>query len=218
MEKWKVPSCLPCNNEYSAIEQDLLLRVGLCIDPNAVESAGVVSKVLRSINPDLAKGERERKAREAKRAKLARRLLQGTDIAPTSIYPNFEEKWGRAPQQQIGIPIPKKGVDRLFHKIIRGIVFLRDGKFLEPPYSIDLYPLKDPDTTVFTDLLDKYAQIYSHPPGVVVRRAVAHEDAASSIYEIVIWGVFKTYATVTSSEPDPTVEVDARKRSARRSP
>lgn len=205
LEKWKVPVCLPCNNEYSAIEQDLLLRVGLCIDPHAVESAGIVPKVLRSLNPNMAESNRERKAREAKRAQILRQLLQGTDVVSTAIYPNFEEKWGRPPEQQIGVPIPKKAVDRLFEKIIRGIVFLQDGRFIEPPYSIDLYPLKEEDAPVFTDPLNKFGKIYSRPPGVVVRRAVAHEDGVSSIFEIVIWGLFKTYAVVTASEPKATL-------------
>ena len=29
LEKWKVPSCKRCNNEYSFYEQDLLIRLGL---------------------------------------------------------------------------------------------------------------------------------------------------------------------------------------------
>jgi hypothetical protein len=29
MEKWKVPSCIPCNHEFSKTEQDLLIRLGL---------------------------------------------------------------------------------------------------------------------------------------------------------------------------------------------
>ena len=180
-----------------------MLRVGICIDPRNFESAGVVPKILRSLNPDLAKNQREKRAREAKRAKLLRQLLHGTDIVANAVYPNFEEKWGRPPEQQLAIPIPKKGVDRLFEKIVRGITFLDDGRFIEPPYSIDLYPLREEQSAPFTDALNRFGKIYARSPGVVVCRAVASEDGISAIYEVVIWGMFKTYATVMTRESIP---------------
>jgi hypothetical protein len=34
-------------------------------------------------------------------------------------------------------------------------------------------------------------------PGVVVRRAVAHDDRLCSLFEITFWKQFKTYASVT---------------------
>lgn len=210
LEKWKIPACRPCNQEYSQIEQDLLLRVGLCIDPNALESAGVVPKVLRSLNPAYAKDERDRNAREAKRAQILRQLLKGSDIPETAIYPNFEEKWGRRPDQQMGVPIRVRSVHRLFEKIVRGIFYLEDGKFVELPYAIDLYPLRDQHSEIFTSLLDRFGQLYAREPGIIVRRAVAHEDRMSSIFEIEIWQMFRTYAVVTTSEPNPALNLDAR--------
>lgn len=94
IEKWKIPACEPCNKEYGVREQDLMILIGLCIDPHAIESAGIVPKVLRSLNPELAKNEKDRGAREAKRTQVLKRLLKGTDIPSNAIYPRFEEKWG----------------------------------------------------------------------------------------------------------------------------
>ncbi len=208
IEKWKIPACEPCNKEYGVREQDLMIFIGLCIDPHAIESAGIVPKVLRSLKPELAKNERDRRAREAKRTQVLKRLLKGSDIPSKAIYPRFEEKWGRSPEQQIAVPIPKNSVDRLFEKIIRGLVYIEDGRFIEPPYTVDLYPLHEYHATEFTSLLEKFGKVHARGPGIVVRRAVAPEDGLSAIYEITIWGMFQTYATVTKSEPNLSLSSD----------
>jgi hypothetical protein len=195
--KWQIPACLPCNQEYGGIEQDLLLRVGLCIDPHAFESGGIVPKVLRSLDPRYAKNEKDRRAREAKRSEILRQLLKRSDIPQTAVFPNFEEKWGRPPERQEGVPIPARSMHQLFEKIVRGIFYLEDRKFIEPPYSVDLYPLRNEHSTVFTSLLDRFGQVYAREPGIVVRRAVAQEDGISSVFEIEIWRCFKMYAVAS---------------------
>lgn len=48
LEKWKIPACETCNREYGTLEHDLMLKIGLCLDPDTQESAGIVEKVLRS--------------------------------------------------------------------------------------------------------------------------------------------------------------------------
>jgi hypothetical protein len=135
--------------------------------------------------------------------------LKGSDIPSNAIYPRFGEKWGRLPDQQDPVLIPKNSVDRLFEKIIRGLVYIEDGRFIEPPHTVDLFPLQEHDATVFTSLLDKFGKVHARGPGIVVRRAVAPEDGLSAIYEITIWGMFQTYATVTKSEPNPSLNPDA---------
>ena len=215
IEKWKIPACESCNKEYGVLEQDLMLRLGLCIDPNAFESTGVVPKVLRSLDPKLAKNDKDRRAREAKRDQILKQVLKGTDIPLSAVYPRFEERWGRPPENQVAVPLPKKSVDRLFEKVIRGLAYLENGCFIEPPHTVALYPLGENDTPVFTSLLDKFGKVHARGPGIVVRRAVAPEDGLSAIYEITIWGMFQTYAVVLGSEPNPSPNADAREQAAR---
>ena len=215
IEKWKIPACQPCNKDYGVLEQDLMIRVGLCIDPTAFESAGVVPKVLRSLDPKLAKNDKDRRAREAKRDQILKQVLKGTDIPLSAVYPRFGERWGRPPEQQVAVPLPKKSVDRLFEKIIRGLAYLEDGRFIEPPHTVALYPLGENDAPVFTSLLDRFGKVHARGPGIVVRRAVTPEDGLSAIYEITIWGMFQTYAVVLGNEPNPSLNADAREHPAR---
>jgi len=192
-----------------------MLRIGLCVDPNAFEAAGIVPKVLRSLNPRFAKNEKDRRARESKRDQILKQVLKGTDIPLSAVYPRFEEKWGRPPERQVAVSIPKKSVDRLFEKIIRGLAYLEDGRFIEPPHTVSLYPLGQADAPVFTSLLDKFGTVHARGPGIVVRRAVSPEDGLSAIYEITVWGMFQTYAVVLGSKPNPSPNTDAREEPAR---
>lgn len=208
-EKWKIPACLPCNAEYGKIEQDIFLAVGLCIDPNACETAGIVPKALRSLDPRHAKNPKDRRMREAKRAKLLRRVLKGTDIPESAIYPGFEKKWGRPVEERVAFPMPR--VKPLFEKIVRGIFYIQDQKFIEPPFAINLYPPWDEVSSVFVPLLARFGETYAREPGIVVRRAVTKEDFMSSIFAIEIWGTFRTFAMLMDSERDAAVRAARQK-------
>jgi hypothetical protein len=133
------------------------------------------------------------------------------------VYPRFQEKWGRPPEQHVAIPIPKKSVDRLFGKIIRVLAYIDDVRFIEPPHTVSLYPLGDADSPVFTSLLDEFGTVHARGPGIVVRRAVAPEDGLSAIYEITVWGTFQTFAVVLGSDPNSSPNTDAREEPARAS-
>src|ERR1700680_4718573 len=70
LEKWQIPSCIPCNSDYGKLEQDLSLKVGLCLDPFDPASASIVQKALRSLKPAAARDTRDARHRHHKRQKL----------------------------------------------------------------------------------------------------------------------------------------------------
>jgi hypothetical protein len=80
---------------------------------------------------------------------------------------------------------------------VRGIFYLEEKKFIEPPHKIDFFAMMDEDATFIEQMLDKFGSVYAREPGIVVRRAVAHEDGISSVFAITFWKQFKTYATET---------------------
>ena len=54
IEKWQIPACEVCNTELGKIEENLLVKLGLCLDPKELASLGIPDKVLRALN--LTKG------------------------------------------------------------------------------------------------------------------------------------------------------------------
>ena len=195
IEKWKIPACVQCNNDYSKIENDLLLRLGLCIDPKALGISGVVPKALRSINPQYAENERDARHRAAKRKQLLKQLRKGNDFPSDAIYPNLGEKWGRPLEEQVIVPFSASSLHQLGRKIVRGIFYVEDHKFIEPPYIIEIFVVHDARDLQAISALDKFGKVYAREPGIVVCRALA-ADAISSLFTIDIWQQVKMYASV----------------------
>jgi hypothetical protein len=194
--KWQIPSCIPCNSALGAIEEEFLRLVSLGLDPADAASRSIVQKVLRSMNPSEAQTERDRNVRAALRRRVLSEALQGEAIPRVGTYPGMGEKWGRAIEEQVAVLIPTDSVRRIAEKVVRGIFYVEDNKFIEPPYKIDFFPLDPSNEKYIRQMIDRFGNTYAREPGIVVGRAVTPEDGMSSLFEIVLWRQFKMYAWV----------------------
>jgi hypothetical protein len=197
LEKWQIPSCIPCNRAYGKIEQDFLIKVGLCLDPHDVASASLVQKALRSLKPALARNPRDAEHRNRKREKILSEARTGENIPDHGIYPELNDRWKDVPGERTAILIPVDSFKRMTEKIVRGIFYIEDSKFIEPPYKVNFFALADADAQPIERELDKFGKTYSREPGIAVRRAVVAEDGMSSVFAITFWRQFKTYAVVS---------------------
>jgi hypothetical protein len=197
LEKWQIPSCIPCNASYGKLEQDFLLKVGLCLDPFDPASASIVQKALRSLKPAEARNERDARHRHGKRQKILAEALEGDRIPKHGVFPGLGDRWD-IPGERTAVLIPKESFERITEKIVRGIFYIEEEKFIEPPHKIDFFALAPEDATFIEDLLTRFGTEYAREPGIVVRRAVTPEDGTSAIFAITFWKQFKTYATVTT--------------------
>jgi hypothetical protein len=197
LEKWQVPSCIPCNMAYGKLEQDFMLKVGLCLDPYDPASASIVQKALRSLKPAEARSERDAQHRHRKRAKILAEALEGDRIPDHGHYPGLDDRWKDIPSDRTAILIPKQSFERITEKIVRGIVYIEEKRFIEPPCVIDFYALPEDGIAPWKHALDRWGKVYAREPGIMVRRAVSHDDGVSSLFEITFWKQFRTYASVT---------------------
>lgn len=200
-EKWKIPSCAACNASYGALEETLLTRLALCLDPADARSAGIVWKALRALNPTQARDAKDRAMRHAKLEKIRRDLISGADIPMEGIYPGLDRTWDQPRHELTGITFPHDDIKRLTEKIVRGIYFIEDRKFIDMSYVIEFFALTDEGAKPVIDILDRAGTLYAREPGIVVRRAVAQDDKMASLFCIEIWGRIKMYATVMPSIP-----------------
>ncbi len=193
----EIPVCQRCNAAYGEIEQDVLLRVGLCINPLAMATAGIVPKVLESLDSSKAIDERDRHARQAKRDEIMNQMLVGSKIPNVGVYPNLGNRWNLPIHTLSAITIPAESVHKIFEKVTRGILYKRHGKFVEPPYSILTRPLEEADAGEFNTLLERFGTRHARGPGIVVTYAYNPEDNISSIYKFEVWQSFIYYAAVS---------------------
>jgi len=202
LAKWQIPSCIVCNRKYDKIESDFLSRVGLALDPDHPASRSVVQTALRSMKPSAGRDVRDSSMRLARGRKILAEMLQGAEIPLQATIPGMSERWGRALDEQVAVLVPAQSLELITKKIVRGIFYIEDGIFIEPPFVIDFFVLPEEDTGVWTQSLDQFGKIYARPPGLFVRRAVVPEDNTSSIFEVVFWQQFRTYASVTNSSSE----------------
>jgi len=188
---------MPCNRVYGKLESDLLSRMGLCLDPTHPASRSVVQTAQRSMNPEAGHNPRDAHHRLKRRQRMLADTLRGADIPVTAVIPGMGNRLNLPIDEQVALLVPTDSLRRVTEKIARGIFYIADGKFIEPPYEIDFFVLDEEGAQDWKEALDKFGSVYAREPGIVVRRAVAPDDNTSSLIEIEFWKQFKTYASIT---------------------
>jgi hypothetical protein len=118
------------------------------------------------------------------------------------VFPGLGDRWN-IPGERTAILIPVDSFKRVTEKIVRGIFYIEEKRFIEPPYRVEFFVLFNEGAAFIEQILDKFGTVYAREPGVVVCRAVAPEDGISSLFAIEFWKQFKTYASVTSNDHTP---------------
>jgi hypothetical protein len=204
-EKWKVPSCEPCNASHGKMENDLLTRIGLCLDPNHPDTGPIAAKALRALNAGAASNSKDAAARDAKRLKIMNQAQAAAaiEIPAHSIYPGFGPTSADG-EVRTPLPVPKRAIDALGKKLVRGVTYLQDGRFIEPPYEIVCYvPTEEGVAEIFGSLTEQFRS-HDRGPALVIHRSV-REDGMSAIYRMEIWSRLRICATVM----DPTYDAVA---------
>src|SRR3569832_877942 len=199
LEKLQIPSCIQCKAKYGKIESDLLQRIGLCLDPFEMSSLGITQKVLRSIKPEFAKNERDRLHRQKLREKLIRSLVPKDTVPQGAFFPGFSPS-DKKISGSVGVLIPKAGIEALAEKLVRGISFVIDKRFIEEPYKVDLIVATEHNAEEFTQSIKKFGNDYHRGPGIRISRARATDDIDNAIFDIEIWKRFRFYAAVEKRE------------------
>jgi hypothetical protein len=198
LEKWQIPSCIPCNADYGNLENDFLIKVGLCLDPFDQASKSVVERALRFLKPAAGRNARDAQHRLNKGRKILAEALQGDQIPDHGIFPGLGNRWTDLNREPVAVLVPAESFTRITEKIVRGFFYIEEQKFIEPPHTIDFFALAEKDGLFWEQVLDKFGTVYAREPGLIVRRAAAPEDGTRALFAITFWQQFKTYASVTA--------------------
>lgn len=203
LEKWQIPACLKCNQRYGKLEDDLFIRLAMCINPTMAQAAGIAEKALRALNPRSAKNAKDAAHRYKRALKFKRLLKPVAEVPQGSVLPTFPGE-PESPDARYGIRIPSASLQALVEKISRGIFFIEDKQYIEPPYEITHYVLPGTAPADVIDILERYGTVYAREPGIVVTRAVADEDRITAMFSIEIWGQFRMFSVVDkAAAPQP---------------
>lgn len=181
IEKWQIPSCRKCNERYGKVEDDLLIRLGLCVDNDAAESLGIGTRVVNALNPARAKSDRDAEIRFRKARKLLAEANNNTAQSPALAL--SKQGGGGAGK----ISVSKRSLELLAEKIARGLVWLQLGRVVGPEYELTVSATPT-SLEEFDSLVSAAGQIYERGPGIEVLWAQLPDDRACGIFRIRIFG------------------------------
>ena len=200
IEKWKFPSCKECNRFYDKIEDELMCLIDLCLDPDDPAGKGIAKKALRSINPDCARNDADRKHREARKTKLYAKLFQSKEAPTTGVLPNFG-KSASSSHGYLSVSVSEKNLKHIGEKFAKGLIYIFDDKqYISEDYEIKTFFCNDEDVKDIVDKLGKVSKTVHRGPGFKVTRVIPIDDPQVSISIVEIWGRLKFYICVDKKE------------------
>jgi len=197
VERWTVPSCLKCNKDHGINEQELLIRLGLCISPQDARACGVAAKALRSITPAAGKSERDKRARQAKRREILKDVELQDKPPEIGIFPNFGPDPSISYENFMVLTIKGDRLIKLGKKIVRGLTYHFENRFIENDREeIEVHFVHDRDAVNVVEMAKRFGQSFHRGPGISVIRAIAGDGSNAGIFIVEIWGRVKFYVTL----------------------
>jgi len=192
-----VPSCKKCNNELGKAEQEIFIKLAMCLDPSNIKAIGINMKLYKSFGffVDTKKvGIEEVKKRQNILNKI---FSQIKDYDPKiKPFPGFGYHKDFAPQEHKRIDVPAIELLSVAKKIIRGLEFIYgENKYITKPHELKVYFI-DVNIDLVDSLLKKFGVKKHYGPGFVVERAIAGGGSGSVLYRITIWDTLVIYGSV----------------------
>lgn len=186
VQRWTAPSCPVCNRELGKLEEDLLIRIALCLDPRSAAARGLLPKVLRSMGLDVDDlSNREARIRMARRAKLSRELLPRLAGYERSRIPGLGPNEIEQQTSKV-LPIPTAGLAILAEKVVRGCeyCFKNRRRFVDAPYGVRVFIR---DTPMVPEPFASHGHVIDLGPGCRIKRVFTIEDPNIVLYWISLW-------------------------------
>jgi len=199
VEKWKVPCCNVCNNEYSKLDDKLLRLLAICLNPNDLSSSGIPEKVIASIDPNKSKNERDRRIREKNRNKLIESLIISENIPEEGLLPNFGSQIMHNGKYKL-VKIPDDHLFTFSKRLVRGVTFTINNNLIYDNYLIEISYKELLNAIDFIYLVTKHGKQYSLGTGINITYANFSDDPLSSLIRIRIWNKWDIYSMVYRKE------------------
>jgi hypothetical protein len=137
VQAWEAPCCRGCNNDLSRVESDLLIRLGLCINPFTDEVAEVASTARPALGLDAANLPGKEKGRRGLiRAKVRADLMAYGEVAETAVsISGLVLQPGNVSESPV-LSIPYSDLSKIAEKFGRGCEYKLRNRYVELPYGL----------------------------------------------------------------------------------
>lgn len=197
LEKWQAPSCAKCNHEHGKNENELLIRLGLCVSPEELASLGISDKARRALDPSMARDGIDRQRRVLKRNQIIDEIRLANQVPSHTFVPGFEPSLRDIVFGRLALGLSGARLTMLGRKLVCGATYvLHDRSCIEVDHVITVHIVNAVGAGYANALIDKYGTRAHRGPGIVIGQARPAEDSQSAIFEILIWNRLILYASV----------------------
>jgi hypothetical protein len=200
------------------LEEEVLLPLIFHINPRDPRAAGIAERVRRSMDPSLAKDERDRRAREAKRQRVLASFFRPE--SEEGVFPGAERREGDTGE---ALKLRAEALGRVAEKITRVVLFDRYGQYVEPGRRVATYVVPRGPAVQRIGYLIEGGEVIEVPPGIRVAIRRAEDDRATVMALVDLWGHYQLFTSIMPpdvagpsealetkveppSEPSPKVE------------
>ncbi len=195
-EKWKFPACESCNHDYGELENNLLLRFAICLDPNDALAAGIPERALRSINPNAARNDRDRRARQDRRNRIQTEVHFSACAPQEGILPGFGARPDVEYKEFGSILVAVSDLSKMVRKFAKGLTYIEHACYLDSQYAIKWLPTNANLNPAIDEVFSRRGTKRFQGPGVILQRVAVSEDPAQSFMHVALWGCFSVYIAV----------------------
>jgi hypothetical protein len=200
LQKWQAPACTKCNQEHGRNENELLIRLGLCVGPDRVGALGVSDKALKAIDPSMTRDPIEKQRRIFKRKQILAEMRMASDVPPQTFVTGFEPSFQDLASGRRALSFPRARLKMLVRKLVCGATYvLNEGLYIEADHVITVLIENRVGTDYAKTFIDRYGTRFHRGPGIVIGQARPVEDYQSAIFEILIWDTLTLHASVVDA-------------------
>jgi len=200
LEKWQAPSCAKCNHEHGVNENELLIRLGMCVSPREVASLGISDKAHRALDPAMARDGIDRQRRLLKRKQILDEFRLASEVPLRTFVPGFKPSPRELALGRHALKVPAARLRMLGKKLVCGATYaFHERSFIEVDHVIDVHIVTAAASGYAKTLIDNYGKRVHRGPGIVIGEARTAEDSQSAIFEILIWNRLILHATVVDA-------------------
>ena len=189
-----MPACRQCNQAYGRLEENLLIRLGMCLDDDAEPSMGIGKRALDALNALRARNPRDFAIRHAKALKLlaeSKNLTTNTDPMILNSGP-----------ASVGVVIESADLRRLGEKFVRGIIWVKLKQVVDNSHQIKVMTGQGPSPR-FDEATRQFGLHYGCGPGIEVYFENMPPDNISGRFFIKIFGRLVIRAVVMPQSIPP---------------
>jgi len=94
------------------------------------------------------------------------------------------------------VTLEEDEIRQFIEKIVRGIVYIADGSYIDERYDIENYPVEEQKIAELIRMVEPPTRIFDRRPGLLVKQSLLVKENVAGIYFIEIWERFRMYVTV----------------------